>query len=160
MTSKDAESGRSIASDPHEVIVRLVDVLPRRVLDQWHVEVERCMERARTARHGELPQEEASRIADRNVGRLRRYLDEHRGSIHLSDPWVQERIAQVVNRNGRVEWCRVHPSYFEVRFRLDEGESVETVVDRWKRETARQINAHFGRQGAVWHHDLLQVKVK
>ena len=155
MPSKDAGDPSHSCDGLHEVIVRLPDALPRKCLENWHHEVERCMNRARQAKHRDLLPPEEAEIAGRNVGRIQRYLDQRHGSPLLERDGVAEIVSEVVcggtgDAYHLVDF-RVGSTYFVARLAPQAGVSVEAIVAGWKSETTRRINSKLGRKGTLWH---------
>lgn len=101
--------------------------------------------------------ERLSQEAPNDVDRLKqieKFLDAGHGACWLRQPAVAEIVEDALlhgdgQRYRLLAWC-VMPNHVHVLIETLDGQPVHKVVQGWKSFTARLINQHLGRSGAVW----------
>ena len=130
------------------ITFRLADALPRKVIDGWRRELERCG----TPEGGQAEQELRERIA--------RFEDAGHGDCVLRDPSCAEMVQDALlffdgDRYRLLEWC-VMPNHVHVVVHCRKGTPLGDLVKSWKIHSSRRINQMLGRRGSLWaldYHD-------
>jgi hypothetical protein len=159
MESEAAFGSGSRAGGTHYVTLRLADALPRAVVEAWHDDVDRRLERLRRARHLPLTETEERSFTLRTLGRVDRYLDQGRGSAILRDERAAGAVETVLwggdgERYQLLAWC-VMPNHAHALLTLCPGYTLDGVVQDWKAESTRRVNGELRRNGAFWHSDAI-----
>lgn len=127
------------------VTFRLADSMPNHVLKTWEEEL------------AHLPDE--ARNAERRR-RMENYLDQGAGECWLRRSDIAQTVVDTVRhfdgeRYRLHEWV-VMPNHVHVLVEFSQGFTMSTVVESWKKFSARKVNAVLGREGAFWfreYHD-------
>lgn len=132
---------------------RLVDSLPRHVLQKWLNErdsiVARAQEQGRTLT--EVEKRELDRL---HSDRIESYLDAGHGACWLRD----DRVAQIVatslqyfaeRRYRLLTWC-IMPNHVHAVIQPMDGHELPGILRSWKLYSAREANKVLGRTGEFW----------
>ncbi len=149
----------SRSAGTHYVTLRLVDALPRPVVEAWHDDVDRHTARLTKAKGRPLTEHESREVAHRSLGRMDRVLNQGRGRAVLRD----ERAASAVESTlwgGDGERYRLHawvvmPNHVHALVTPCPGHSIGEIVGEWRTESARRVNAELRRTGPLWHPDTI-----
>jgi putative DNA methylase len=124
---------------PQSITFRLADSLPRKLLEQWQVELKT------------LPNDKLD--LERRI-RIEHALDRGHGTAHLSDP----RIADIVERaflrfdtqRYRLHAWSIMPNHVHVAASPLNGWTLSQIAHSWKGFTASKANALLNRKGRFW----------
>ncbi len=128
------------------VTFRLVDSVPRDVIDGWRSELDLAGgESADDPRCVELRE------------RIDRYADQGKGNCWLRVPDVADIVEDaLLHFDGRryllLAWC-VMPNHLHVLIETRDGFPLGDVVHSWKSFTAKKCNRRLGRKGGFWKLD-------
>jgi len=123
----------------------LFDSLPRRLLEQWRIELDALQYQKRYDKHAEFRR------------RVDQFLDTGHGSCFLRD----ERLAKIVEnallyfagrRYALHAWC-VMPNHVHILFTPIEGVEMSMIVRSWKSFTAHECNKILQRTGRFWQRE-------
>lgn len=124
------------------VTFRLADSLPVSVLRAWQAEINDQPERERKA--------EEQR-------RLQRYLDAGHGECLLQNHACAETVEESLlhfdgDRYLLFAWV-IMPNHVHVVAEMADDVRLASIVESWKKFSARKINAELGRSGALWYRE-------
>ncbi|MGV3618066.1 MAG: transposase [Fimbriimonas sp.] len=147
----------------HYVTLRLADALPRAVVEAWHDEVDRRLERLQRVRHRPVTEREERDVTYRTLGRVDRYLDLGRGSSVLRDERAAGAVEAVLwNGDGEayqlLAWS-VMPNHVHALISLCPGHTLDEVLQEWKSDSTRRVNLELRRTGSLWHPDTIDQPV-
>ncbi|MCB1230607.1 MAG: transposase [Verrucomicrobiae bacterium] len=139
---------------------RLADSLPREVLDRFFEDREGWLRN-----HPEPRSEEVEAAYDRLfAGTIDEWLDAGHGECLLRVP---ENAGLVVESLQFFEGERsvmfsfvVMPNHVHVLFALNPSCTLGSLVQSWKRHSAREINRRLGRTGSLWQKDYFDRLVR
>lgn len=125
------------------VTFRLADSLPQALLEEWDHELHHW------------PQ--AERNAEWRL-RAEMYIDQGYGECRLAVPAVAEIVERsflefAEDRYELLAWC-IMPNHVHVLVHPAEAVSLPSLVQSWKKFTARQANRLASRSGTFWHRDF------
>lgn len=163
MSLSNTTSQESCPGGTHYLTLRLPDALPRTVVEAWHDDVERRLDRLRQARLRPLTSAEERTHTLRTLGRIDRYLDLGKGSAVLRDERAAAAVEAVLwsldgERYQLLAWS-VMPNHVHALITLSPGVPVDEIVTAWKTDSTRRVNHELGRSGQLWHPDAIDQAV-
>jgi REP element-mobilizing transposase RayT len=86
--------------------------------------------------------------------RIERLLNAGHGECWLEQPYVAKIVEDALlygdgQRYRLLAWCTM-PNHVHVLIEMGESYLLSKVIQAWKSFTAKRINQHLGRSGAVW----------
>jgi REP element-mobilizing transposase RayT len=137
----------------YAVTFRLVDSLPRKVLEDWEFERRDIVITAQQ-QNRELSNVELERLAKLFSEKIEQYLDAGHGECWLRD----ERIAKVVRdallhfegtRYDLAAWS-IMPNHVHVIVRPKSDQTLARILHSWKSFAAKEANRLLNRRGSFW----------
>jgi Rad3-related DNA helicase/REP element-mobilizing transposase RayT len=137
----------------YAVCFRLIDALPKEVLQKWEEEREILEGRE----HGSdipLSSEEQQRLAKLRSERVEAYLDAGHGACWLAQPQIAEIVQDELKhfastRYVLLAWC-IMPNHVHVALQPKDGVDLPSILHSWKSWTANEANKLLGRSGGFW----------
>lgn len=148
---------------PHYITLRLVDALPRAVMEAWHDDVDRRIRILADMKKRPLLPDEERNLVQRTIGRIERFLDSGRGSCLLADERAAGQVESVLWGGDR-ERYRLHawsvmPNHLHALVTPLADSSIEDVISEWRLESTRRVNQELRRTGPLWHPDAIDQQV-
>lgn len=138
------------------VTFRLVDSLPRSLLESIEFERRDIFERARQQGR-ELTSVELGRLDQIFSEKIDTYLDSGQGACYLARPEVADLVAGALRyfdgQRYDLDSCCVMPNHVHALFMPIAGQRLADILECWKSFTARRGNAILGRKGHLWQRE-------
>ncbi len=135
------------------VTFRLGDSLPDGLLTEWRIERDAWL---RWNPEPWSPKQERE-YRDRFTGSIERWLDDGHGDCLLRQPSLARLVGEAFAHFDGIRYHQhawvVMPNHVHLLFSLLDGTLLDEQIQSWKGYTARAINRHVGRVGAVWQKD-------
>lgn len=142
----------------YSISFRLADSVPAHLLRAHRLEETAWREHHPEPRTMEVEMEYLRRF----VGAIERWMDQGHGECLLQRDGCAAIVAGAL-RHFEGQRTRLHawvvmPNHVHVLTEILPGHSLPDLLESWKGHSARQLNAHLGRAGALWqkgYHDRL-----
>ena len=132
------------------ITFRLADSLPASLLKEWE------RERSHWLRHHPKPWDAHQEMEyhRRFTGARERWLDALYGECYLRAPPARVPLSQMLNDDENQIWSYViMPNHVHVLVTLQEDQLLSLWLQQLKGASARAINQHLDRTGALWSKD-------
>ena len=137
----------------YAVNFRLIDSLPKHVVEGWVSDRDAIVANARDQRRP-LTAADLEELDRLHTERVEAYLDAGHGACWLRDDRVAEVVAAALKHfDGRryrlLAWC-IMPNHVHVVLQAMPGEELSKILHSWKSHTAHAANKVLGRSGEFW----------
>ncbi|MBN1556506.1 MAG: class I tRNA ligase family protein [Phycisphaerae bacterium] len=140
----------------YSVSFRLVDSLPRNVLESWRIERQSILDRAEKQNRS-LTRQEEKELAKLYSQRVEAFLDVGHGQCYLRNDEVAEMVKNALlhfdgDRYDLIAWC-IMPNHVHVVIRPKPEYELSKILQSWKSFTAKQANTILGLEGTFWQQE-------
>jgi REP element-mobilizing transposase RayT len=139
------------------VTFRLVDSLPRSVLQEFEAERQNILAAAKQAGRAALSPSDERRLEELLSEKIQAKLDAGARRCFLANPRIAEVVAEALrhfnlSKYRMYAWC-VMPNHVHALFRILDGHELAEILHAWKSFSATRANRLLRRSGGFWQRE-------